>query len=507
MTFQSVLALFGIVLAALTAEFNDGVVSAALSDIQGGLYISHDSGTWIESLYITAQVVGMTVSTFWAVTVSLRRFAVFAVVLGALAASLIPFSGNLAWLYALRAAEGLSAGLTIPLLLMIALRVVPLPFRLYGLSAYALTATFGPNAATSLAGIWTDLVDWRFAFWQALPLYCLAGTMLWYGVGQDPPQYARVRKFDWPGALLVVVCAGTLTTVLQQGDRYDWFNSTFICTLSIVGIAALPVLIVNEFIQEIPLFKFSLLRRRNLVYGLIALFTFLLLTLGAGTFPSAYLEQAGFRPEQIKAISLPIALLQFIALPAIAYLLDFPPDDPRVVSLIGVLLMIIGALGNSFITSSWQFDQFVVWQGVSAIGEPMVVLPLLMMATNTIRNPAEGPFASTLVNTTRAVAEPVGVWLFQLIVRWRGALHYNRLADNAGLNRFGALRDGGIVPLGLPGSDTGVTAYRSAVRLQAAVLTLSDGFLVIVALGIFLAAVLLVLPERTLPPRIEFAKR
>jgi hypothetical protein len=39
------------------------------------------------------------------------------------------------------------------------------------------------------------------------------------------------------------------------------------------------------------------------------------------------------------------------------------------------------------------------------------------------------------------------------------------------------------------------------------VLALSDGFLVIVALGIFLAAVLLVLPERTLPPRIEFAKR
>jgi len=97
------------------------------------------------------------------------------------------------------------------------------------------------------------------------------------------------------------------------------------------------------------------LRRRNLIYGLIALFTFLLPTLGSGAFPSAYLEQSGFRPEQIQAISLPIALLHSIALSAIAYLLDFPSADPRVVSLIGVLLMIIGALGNSFITSSWQF--------------------------------------------------------------------------------------------------------------------------------------------------------
>jgi DHA2 family multidrug resistance protein len=191
----------------------------------------------------------------------------------------------------------------------------------------------------------------------------------------------------------------------------------------------------------------------------------------------------------------------------IAYILDFPTMDPRAVSFIGIVFVVIGAIGNSFITSSWQFDQFYVWQGFSAVGQPMIVLPLLMMATNTIRNPAEGPFASTLVNTTRALAEPVGVWMFQLIVRWRGALHYNRLADNAGLNRFGSLRDAGVVPSGLPGSDGGVTAYRAAIRLQATVLTLSDGFLVIVALGLFLIAVLLILPVRTYPPRIEFAKK
>ena len=449
----------------------------------------------------------MTLSTFWAVTISLRRFAVFAVILGAAAAGLTPRTENLAWLFGFRAVQGLSADFTIPLLLMVALRVVPLPHRLYGLSAYALTATFGPNVATTLASIWTDLVDWRFAFWEALPLYGVAGTMLRVGLKQDPPQYARIRRFDWLGAILVVICAGTLTTVLQQGDRYDWFNSPVISALSIVGLAGLPVLIANEAIQEVPLFDFSLLKRRNFVYALVALFTFLLLTLGAGMLPSTYLQEVGFRPEQVQIISVPIALSQFITLPVITYILDFPTVDPRAVSFIGIVFVVTSAIGNSFITSSWQFDQFYVWQGFSAVGQPMIVLPLLMMATNTIRNPAEGPFASTLVNTTRALAEPVGVWMFQLIVRWRGALHYSRLADNAGLNRFGSLRDAGVVPSGLPGSDGGVTAYRAAIRLQATVLTLSDGFLVIVSLGLFLIAVLLVLPVRTYPPRIEFARK
>ena len=238
--------LFGILLAALTAEFNDGVMTAALADIIGGFRIAHDPGTWIESLYATGEVIGMSVATFWALTVSIRRFAVFAVALNGVSTVLIPFSGSLAWLYGLRTIEGLAAGFTIPLLLTVALRTLPPPIRLYGMAAYALTATFGPNLATTLAALWTDLVDWRFVFWEALPLCALAGAMVWYGVAQDPPRYGRIRQFDWPGALFVALGAACLTTMLEQGDRLDWFNSPAICLMAAGSVAGFGLLVVNE---------------------------------------------------------------------------------------------------------------------------------------------------------------------------------------------------------------------------------------------------------------------
>ncbi len=40
----------------------------------------------------------------------------------------------------------------------------------------------------------------------------------------------------------------------------------------------------------------------------------------------------------------------------------------------------------------------------------------------------------------RALAEPVGVWLLQLILRWRGALHYNRIVDQSGQGPFSILQ-------------------------------------------------------------------
>jgi DHA2 family multidrug resistance protein len=513
---KSVMALFGIVLAALTAEFNDGVTSAALEDVLGGLGVSHDPGTWLESLYASGQVIGMSLATFWAVTISVRRFAIFAIALCGITTVCIPLCANLTLLFMLRFFEGMSAGFIIPLLLAIALRVLPPAIRLYGLAGYALTATFGPNIATALAGLWTEFVDWRFIFWEPVPLCLLSGTMIWYAVPQDPTRYERIALFDWRGALLIAIGAGSLTTLLEQGDRYDWFNSPVICVLALASVVGLGLLIPNELKQELPLYKFELLRRRNLAYALIALFTFLLLNLAASTIPAIYLhEVVGFRPVQVQLITLPIALAQLIMLPAIAVLLNFEPVDARIVSFIGIALVIAACVGDSFLTSEWRLGEFYLWQGCAAVGEPMIILPLLMMATNTIHNPADGPYASTLVNSTRAFAEPVGVWMVQLILRWRGGLHYNRLVDQVGQDRYGLFQGQGLVPgnrpplspTGVESAPGAVDAFMSSIRGQAIVLTLSDCFVIIAGLAVALIAVLFILPQRTYPPRLEFAKK
>ncbi len=488
------LGLAGVLLAALTVEFNDGVSSAALADVRGGLGISRDAGTWVTSLFSTGQVIGMSMATFWAVTVSIRRWVLFAIALSCFSTLAIPFTSNLGLLYVCRFLQGLAAGFTIPLLLTVALQVLPPPVRLYGLSAYALTATFGPNISTALAGLWTDLVGWQFVFFEDLPLCTLAGLLVWYGVAQQPPQYERIQKFDWPGALLVIVGFGALTTMLEQGDRLDWFNSKLICVLALVSVVALPLLVLADLRAELPLYRFSLLKRRNYLFGLITLFTFLLLSQSAGTIPGDYLQRVGgFRPEQSYLVTVLIAVPQFLLLPLVALLLDYESVDARWVLFAGIACVITACIGNSFLTSVWDPVTFLLWQGFQAAGASLVVMPLLMMAVNTIKNPADGPFASTLVNTMRGLAEPVAVWMVQLILRWRGGLHFNRIVDQSGQGSFSALQRHD------PGS---VAAFRGAVQAQATVLTLSDAFLIIAALGLALVLVLATLPVRTYPPRI-----
>jgi MFS family permease len=107
--------LCGVLIAAMTSEFNDQVTSIALTDVRGALGIGHDSGTWIESLYVSAEIIGMAMSPWLLVTFTLRRWTLFAIALCGASSVLIPFSPNVEAIYALRLLQHSFSVILLPL--------------------------------------------------------------------------------------------------------------------------------------------------------------------------------------------------------------------------------------------------------------------------------------------------------------------------------------------------------------------------------------------------------
>jgi MFS transporter, DHA2 family, multidrug resistance protein len=509
--------LAGILLAAMVSEFNDQVTTLALVDIRGALGISYDPGTWIQSLYGSAQIIGMAFSPWLLTTFTLRHWTLFSIALCGVASLPIPFCPNIESIYALRLLQGFAGGLIIPLLMVTALRALKdLKLRLYGFGFYALTASFTSGLAASLSALWTDLVGWRFVFFQAPALCAVAAALVWYGDPQDQPHYERFHCADWRGVLLAITGFGAFSTMLYHGDRLDWFNSPLICVLALISAVAIPLFVVNEWFHPLPLMKPQLLERRNLAYGAVALFIFLIIAQAGATVPLQFLQQVqGYRPSQSGPITLEIALPQLVLLPAVAFLLNFRRVDARVVCFVGLALMLAACIGSSYVDYTWTRDQLYLWQAFQAIGQPLVIMPLLLFSTNALKHPSEAPYVSALFNTPRALAEVVAVWLFALIGRWRGALHSDRIIDQIGQDRFRLVQHGGAtsaVPIppfahASPGAPPGLQALSDAVRQQVTVMTAADTFLILAVLTIFLMIVLVVLPVRSLPPRFELARQ
>jgi MFS transporter, DHA2 family, multidrug resistance protein len=510
---KPLIGLGGVLLLALTSEFNDQVASLALSDIRGGLGVSTDPGTWFASLFVAGQVVGMAIAPWWAVTLTLRRMTLLVAALACVSSVCVPLSDNLAWLFGMRILQGLSVGLTIPLLMTTALRVLGPEIRLVGLACYAVTATFAAPFAATLAALWTDVVgDWRFVFLEAVPFCVTAAALLWWGMPDEPPQLQRVRQFDGISFVLLVVGFGSLVTVLEQGDRLDWFNSRLISTLTLVSFLAIPAFLWRQWNAEIPFFRLQLLGRRNVLFGVAGLVVFLLIALSATQVPLTYLEQVqGYRPLQAHLVTLEVALLQLVSLPVAALLLDRPSVDARWVAFTGLVLIFAACVMDAFVNPGWNRDQFYIAQALQAFGFSFIIMPILMLVTNVVK-PEEGPFASALFNTPRAVTEAIGVWMLQLIARERGALHRERLADTLGQVRAQlesgpalAVRHLAGAPPGFAAAGRGPAAYGEFLMRQASVLTLSDTFVILAGL-VLVMGLMLFIPGREAPPRIALAQ-
>lgn len=467
----------GILISAMMAGLSNRVGALALVDIRGVLGLGADDGSWLNTVYIAAELIAMPFSIWLATIISLRRFHMLMTGLFVLLSFVIPWIHDWSTLLVLRTLQGLAGGMLIPILMLSALRFFPLPIRLYGMSLYALTATFSPNLGFWLAGNWIDvLFDWRLVYWQNLPLGLLAIVMVYWGIPQDPTRPERLGQTDWFGMVCGVIGLGMIAIGLDQGERLDWWSSDLICWLIGGGVSMTVVFLICQWYYPIPFIKPQLLvQKRNLGVG-FSVFVFLLMAmLSSSKLPAMHLEALwGYRSLQSTPIGLLVGLPQPILSLVVASLLYRKWVDARIVMASGIALIAVACLFCTHITSSWIIDQFMLAQLLQAIGQAMAVVSLLFLTTSVVQ-PMEGPFVAGTINTLRAFGVIFGGAIIGHFFRLRQHFHSEMLVDHIGQ-----------MSASIPLSPANLTALTDSTRQQAFVLANADSYLMLAVLAVLL---------------------
>ena len=92
-----------------------------------------------------------------------------------------------------------------------------------------------------------------------------------------------LREGDWPGIVTMAIGLAALQTVLEEGNKDDWFGSPFIVRLSVIAAIALALFFWIEFTSKKPLLNLRILVRRNFGFGVLANFL-----LGVALYGSVY---------------------------------------------------------------------------------------------------------------------------------------------------------------------------------------------------------------------------
>jgi MFS transporter, DHA2 family, multidrug resistance protein len=494
------IAVIGSTLGAFMAVLDIQIVNASLADIQGGIGAGIDDGGWIATSYLIAEIIVIPLSAWLAQVFSVRRY------LLANAALFLAFSmacagaQNLGQMIVLRAAQGFAGGVLIPMAFTVIITLLPKSKQPIGLALFAVSATFAPAIGPTIGGYLTENWGWQYIFYVNLAPSAVMLTMLWFSLERAPMRLGLLKEGDWPGIVTVAIGLGALQTVLEEGNKDDWFGSDFIVRLSVIAAIALALFLWIELTSAKPLLNLRLLLRRNFGFGILANFLMGIALYGSVFILPEYLARIqGYNSEQIGMVLAWVGLPQLLLIPLVPRLMK--RFDARLVIAVGFALFAGSNFMNIYMTTNYAADQ-LLWPNIArAVGQALAFAPLSAVATAGIEKENAGS-GSALFNMMRNLGGAIGIAMLQTFLTKREQFHSNVLTPSVSL--FTEATRARIEELtryflnhGVSDQGTAmhkaIVAIGNVVRKQAFVMAFSDTFYLLGAVLIvaFIATLLL----------------
>jgi MFS transporter, DHA2 family, multidrug resistance protein len=425
------IAVIGATLGAFMAVLNIQIVNASLADVQGAIGAGIDDGGWISTSYLIAEIVVIPLSGWLAQVFSIRIYLLTNAVLFLLLSVACAFAQDLPQMIALRAVQGFTGGVLIPMAFTLIITLLPKAKQPVGLALFALSATFAPAIGPTIGGYLTENWSWQFIFYVNLVPGAVMIGMLWFSLEAKPMKLSLLREGDWPGIITMAIGLSALQTVLEEGNKDDWFGSPFIVRMSVIAAVALSLFLVIELTAKKPLLNLQLLLRRNFGFGMLANFLLGIALYGSVFILPVYLSRIqGYNSEQIGMVLAWTGLPQLVLIPLVPRLMK--RFDPRLIIGIGFALFAASNFMNIYMTNDYATDQLFWPNIIRALGQALVMAPLSAVATAGIEAENAGS-ASGLFNMMRNLGGAVGIALLQTFLTKREQYHSNVLMQSVSL--------------------------------------------------------------------------
>jgi DHA2 family multidrug resistance protein len=493
------IAVLGATLGAFMAVLNIQIVNASLADIQGAIGAGIDDGGWISTSYLIAEIVVIPLSGWLAQVFSVRIYLLTNAVLFLALSVACAFAQDLPQMIALRAVQGFSGGVLIPMAFTLIITLLPKTKQPIGLALFALSATFAPAIGPTIGGYLTENWGWQYIFYVNLLPGAIMVGMLYFSLDARPMKLSLLAEGDWFGIITMAIGLAALQTVLEEGNKDDWFGSPFIVRLSVISAVALTAFLWIELTANKPLLNLRLLFRRNFGFGILANFLLGIALYGSVFILPVYLSRIqGYNAEQIGMVLAWTGLPQLLLIPLVPPLMQ--RIDPRLVIGIGFVLFAASNFMNIFMTADYASAQLLWPNVVRAIGQALVMTPLSAVATAGIEAENAGS-ASGLFNMMRNLGGAVGIASLQTFLTKREQYHSNVLMQSVSLleqatrTRIEQLTqyfvNHGVIDR-TEAAHRALVAIGHIVQKQAYILAFSDTFYLLgIALIVALAATLL----------------
>ena len=408
MTKRQVLeALSGLLLGMFVSILAGTVVSTSLPIIISDLKGDQSAYTWV----ITATLLATTVSTpIWGKFADLfnRKLLIqLALAIFVVGSALAGFSQDTNTLIVFRVLQGLGAGGLAALSQIIMADIISPRDRGKYAGLFGGVMAIGTVGGPLLGGVVTDVLNWRWNFYIALPIAIVAIILLQITL-HLPKHPKRKVHIDYFGAVLI---AGGISLLLiwvsLAGKQFDWASVPSF--LMVAGAAVLLIAaVIVEFRVKEPIIPLTMFKNRTFTLAVIASISVGVAMFGTAVFLAQYMQLArGATPTQSGLLTIPMMAGLLIASIIFGGVIS-RTGKWKAIMVSGASLTVVGSL----LLGTLRYDTNIVLVGlymaVLGAGLGMLMQNLVLVVQNSIEVKNLG-VATSSVTFFRSLGGTVGV--------------------------------------------------------------------------------------------------
>jgi EmrB/QacA subfamily drug resistance transporter len=381
------------------------VVNVAFPTLRRTFGAGVDQAQWVISIYVLALGIATPLAGFLADRFGIKRvygagLAVF--VFGSLLAGFAP---NLWSLIGARAVQGFGGGIAQPLSVAMLFMAFPPREQGHAFGIFGVVMIGAPALGPILGGLLVDRDLWRWIFFINIPIGLLGITLAaWLLRPQAQKRLGPLNPLSVIGAAMGFGCTLYGASI---SSRYGWSSAQVLSTLG-VGAGALAMLAVIElrFSRE-PLLDLRLFSDRTFLNANVVGYIAVLALFGAEFLMPVYLQVLRGRTAlQSGLILLPIAIAAGTMNPIAGRLYD--RIGPRVLVVTGSVVLLVNTWQFARLTASTGIETLVVLLALRGLAISLIMQATFTAALGAVPHRSL-PRASSLVNSTRFIAQALGV--------------------------------------------------------------------------------------------------
>ncbi|MBR1616606.1 DHA2 family efflux MFS transporter permease subunit [bacterium] len=259
-------------LATFMFTLDETIANIALPHIAGSFSVSSQESIWILTSYLIASCLTIPMIDWLTRLIGRKTMFISMVALFTVASFFCGISSSMIMIVIARFLQGLGGGVLMPIAQAIIMEAFKGKELSLATTIFGLVVIIAPIIGPVLGGWITENYSWHWIFFINIPvgvaILIMAQSMIY-----DPP-YAQKQqnvKTDWWGIFFLFCFAVAFEIMMDKGNDLDWFNSPFICRLTVIWVIALIGFIISQIKGKETLVRLEVLKDWNLATGTLAL--------------------------------------------------------------------------------------------------------------------------------------------------------------------------------------------------------------------------------------------